>query len=137
MGTRCGDIDPGVIIYLIRELGLSACDLESILYEKSGLLGLSSLTHNVKLLEESQDKKAQFALAFFCLKVAQYVGMMAVGLGGMDAIVFTGGIGENSAFVRDKVLHHLRFLQPFEVRMIPTDEEKIMAMHTRVLLDNK
>ncbi|CAM2890915.1 acetate/propionate family kinase [Legionella anisa] len=135
MGTRCGDLDPGVIIYLIRELGLSADEIEHILYHESGLLGLSEKTNDVKLLQESSDPRAQFALTYFCLKGAQLMGMMAVALGGVDGIVFTGGIGENSEWVRRAILKHVTFLKPFETRIIAANEERIMAMHTLSLLE--
>ncbi|KTD22555.1 acetate/propionate family kinase [Legionella londiniensis] len=137
MGTRCGDLDPGVVLYMIRELKLPPAEVEIMLYEKSGLLGLSSMTNDVKSLEESDKKNARFALDYFCLKVAQYMGMMAVAVGGVDAVVFTGGIGENSAYVRAKVIDHLNFIRPFRVEIIRANEEKMMAIHTLSLLNNK
>ncbi|KTC66267.1 Acetate kinase (Acetokinase) (plasmid) [Legionella adelaidensis] len=130
MGSRCGMIDPGVVIYMIRELNLSPDEVESILYNQSGLLGLSGWTQDVRLLQDSKEPEARFALDYFCLRAAQLAGMMAVSLGGVDGIVFTGGIGENASRIRDKILHHLDFLRPFEVRVIPANEEYIMAMHT-------
>ena len=135
MGTRCGTLDPGVVIYMIRELKLSSNDAESILYHQSGLLGLSDWTHDVRLLQGSNESKARFALDYFCMRAAQLAGMMAVALGGIDGIVFTGGIGENSNFIRDTILHHLDFLRPFEVRVIKADEGRMMAMHTMSVLD--
>ncbi|MDP3561824.1 MAG: acetate/propionate family kinase [Legionellaceae bacterium] len=134
MGSRCGNLDPGAVIYMIRELGLSADEVESILYNESGLLGLSEWTNNVSLLQNSEKPKAQFALNYFCLRTAQLMGMMAVALGGIDCIVFTGGIGENSDFVRDNILKRLAFLQPFATRIIPANEERIMAMHSIALI---
>lgn len=135
MGTRCGDLDPGVVIYLIRELGFSPDEVEHIFYNESGLLGLSGWTNDVKLLQESREQKAQFALDYFCLKGAQLIGMMAVALNGIDGIIFTGGIGENSVFVRENILRRLEFLKPFEMRIIAANEERIMAMHTLSLLE--
>lgn len=135
MGTRCGTLDPGAVIYMIRELKLSSNDVESILYHQSGLLGLSDWTHDVRLLQGSNESKARFALDYFCMRTAQLAGMMAVALGGIDGIVFTGGIGENSNFIRDKILHHLDFLRPFEVRVIKANEEHMMAMHTMSVLE--
>ena len=134
MGTRCGNLDPGVVIYMIRELGLSTDEVESILYNESGLLGLSEWTNNVSLLQGSDNPKARFALHYFCLRTAQLMGMMAVALGGIDCIVFTGGIGENSDFVRDNIVNRLAFLQPFATRIIPANEERIMAMHSIALI---
>ncbi|MCC5792408.1 MAG: acetate kinase [Legionellaceae bacterium] len=134
MGTRCGELDPGVVLYLMRQLALPIAEVESILYYQSGLLGLSGLSHDVQRLEASSDARARFALDFYCLKVAQHIAMMAVSLGGMDALVFTGGIGEHSVFVRDAIVQHLAFMQPFAVQIIAADEERMMAMHTRALL---
>lgn len=134
MGTRCGSLDPGIIIYLIRELGLSANDVESILYNESGLKGLSNWTNDVRLLQESNNPNAQFALDYFCLKTAQNISMMAVSLGGIDGIVFTGGIGENSEFVRQHILSYLQFLMPYEVHIIKANEEKVMARHALQIL---
>ncbi len=135
MGTRCGNLDPGALIYMIRNLGMSADEAEHILYNESGLLGLSGLTNNVKLLQDSDTTDAQFAIEYFSLKAAQFMGQMAVALGGVDGIVFTGGIGENSAFVRDKILARLACMKPFEVHVIPANEERIMAMQTQVCLE--
>ncbi|MCW8399414.1 acetate/propionate family kinase [Legionella sp. PATHC038] len=136
MGTRCGNLDPGAVIYMMRELHLSPEEIESILYHESGLKGLSHWTHDVSLLQNSKDHDAQFALNYFCMRAAQLMGMMAVALGGVDGIVFTGGIGENSSFIRDIILSHLAFLRPFELCIIPTNEERIMAMHTLSLLES-
>ncbi|WP_298628442.1 acetate/propionate family kinase [uncultured Legionella sp.] len=136
MGTRCGSQDPGAIIYMIRDLGIPPADLEQMLYNNSGLLGLSGLTNNVQILQESQDEKAQFALDYFCLKTAQYMGMMAVALNGVDGIVFTGGIGEHSEQIRTHILTRLEFLRPFSVLVIPANEEKMMVAHALSLLRN-
>lgn len=136
MGTRCGNLDPGAVLFMIRQLGLSSDEIEHLFYNESGLLGLSGLTNDVKILEESESEKARFALEYFCLKTAQFMGMMAVALGGVDAIVFTGGIGENSAFVRDGILRRLEFLKPFEIRIVSANEERMMALHAMSLLEN-
>jgi len=120
---------------MIRELGLSVNEVESILYNESGLLGLSEWSHDVCLLQVSDKPRAQFALNYFCLKIAQFIGMMSVSLGGIDALVFTGGIGENSDFVRKNILKHLTFLKPFATHIIPANEERIMAMHAIALLN--
>jgi len=92
---------------MIRELGLSADEVESILCNDSGLLGLSQWINDVSLLQNSDALAAQFALNYYCSKAAQFMGMMAVALGGGDGIVFTGGIGEHSTLVRDKILQQL------------------------------
>jgi acetate kinase len=134
MGTRCGQLDPGAIIYMIRSLGLSVDEVESMLYKKSGLLALSDLTSDVRLLEESNTPKAILALDYFCFKTAQLIAAMTVSLGGVDGVVFTGGIGEHSAYVRDKILSHLAFFKPFKTMIIPANEERVMAMHTIALI---
>ncbi|WP_028389007.1 acetate/propionate family kinase [Legionella fairfieldensis] len=136
MGTRCGALDPGAVIYMLRELNLSPDDVESILYHQSGLRGLSDWTCDVRLLQESNEPEAQFALDYFCMRAAQLAGMMAVASGGVDGIVFTGGIGENSNLIRDAILKRLDFLKPFELRVIKTNEERMMAMHTMSVLEN-
>ena len=135
MGSRCGTLDPGAVVYMIRELGLSADEVESILYNESGLLGLSQWTNDMNLLQNSDEPAAQFALNYFCLRTAQFMGLMAVTLGGVDGIVFTGGIGEHSTLVRDKILQHLALFRPFATRIVPANEERMMAMHSISLLN--
>lgn len=135
MGTRCGTLDPGAVIYMIRNLGISPDEAEHIFYNESGLLGLSDWTNDVKLLQGSNNSQAQFALEYFCLRTAQFMGQMAVALGGVDGIVFTGGIGEHSAFVRDTILSRLEFMKPFEMRVIPANEERVMAMHAAACIE--
>ena len=129
MGTRCGNLDPGALIYMLRELGLSVDEAENILYNESGLKGISGFSNDVKELLKSQDPKAAFALDYFSLRTAQFMGMMAVALGGVDGIVFTGGIGENAGPVRENILGRLAFMKPYDVHVIPANEERIMAMH--------
>jgi acetate kinase len=129
MGTRCGNLDPGAVIFMARDLGLPPEKVEHILYNDSGLKGLSGMTNDVKTLEASNDPKAVFALDYFSLKTAQFMAMMAVALGGVDGIVFTGGIGENATTVRENILNRLAFLKPYEVLVIPANEERMMAMH--------
>jgi len=133
MGTRCGSLDPGVIIYLARDIGLSMDEIENILYTESGLKGLSNATNDVRLLQESDDQNARFALDYFCLKTAQMISMMMISLGSMDGLIFTGGIGENATLIREKIIAHLHCLKPFETRIIPTNEEKIMAIQAMKL----
>jgi acetate kinase len=137
MGTRCGNLDPGAVIFMIRDLKISPDEVEHILYNDSGLKGMSGITNNVKHLEDSSDPKAKFALDYFSLRIAQFIGMMAVAVGGMDALVFTGGIGEHAAGIRQKTLQYLDFLKPFETLVIPANEEGIMAGHAFALMQNK
>lgn len=128
MGTRCGAIDAGAVIYMARDLGLNVDEVERILYEDSGLKGLSGITNDVKALSESADERAAFALDYFCLKTAQHIAAMTVSVGGMDALVFTGGIGENAGNIRTRIVGHLSFLPEFEVLVIPANEERGMAI---------
>jgi acetate kinase len=128
MGTRCGALDPGAVLYIQRALDYSAEDLERILYDESGLQGLSGISNDVKALLESPDPRAAFAIEYFALKAAQQIAMMAVSLGGIDGLVFTGGIGENADAVVAKILGYLQFLPKHEVHVIPANEERIMAM---------
>jgi acetate kinase len=111
MGTRSGDIDPGIILFLQRELGLTTSAVDEMLNFKSGLLGLSGLSGEVQVLEQAAgNADAELALNVFAYRVAKYVGSYAAALGGLDAVAFTGGIGEHSADVRSRVCRHLSFL---------------------------
>lgn len=133
MGSRCGALDPGVITHLTRS-GYEPADVERLLYEESGLKGLSGLSNDVATLLASDDPTARFALDYFALKVAQFTAMMAVSLGGLDTLIFSAGIGENAAPIREAVARRLSFLEPFETLVIPTNEEKMMAIHACDLL---
>lgn len=132
MGTRSGAIDAGVIIHMQRELGLTLDEVEHILYDESGLLGLSGISNDVKTLSGSGSDAAQFALTYFVHKCTQYIAAMAASLGGIDALVFTGGIGENARDIRERILQGLTFLPPFETLTIAANEERGMAqsIHT-------
>lgn len=134
MGTRCGSIDPSIVTYLINKIGYTCEEVEQILNNESGLLGLSEISHDLRVLEQSHEYQAKFALDYYCTKVAQMIGMMIVALGGIDAIIFTGGVGENSILVRENIQKYLSFLPPFEARVIKANEEWIMAKHAIKLL---
>ena len=113
MGTRSGDIDPGIIGYLASELSLDVAGVMDILNKKSGLLGLSELSNDCRELQEAAaagNKAAELALDVFAYRLAKHIAALTVGLGRLDALVLTGGIGENSSYVRAKVLNRLRFL---------------------------
>ncbi len=127
MGTRCGCLDPGAVLYMQTALGMTAGQVEALLYEQSGLLGLSGVSNDVRTLLASPDPRAGFALDYFAQKTAQAVAAMAVSLGGLDALVFTGGIGEHADPVRRTIVERLALLQPFEVHVIPANEEGAMA----------
>ncbi len=137
MGTRCGSLDPGALIYMIRDMGMGVERAEHVLYHDSGLKGLSGQTNDVRALLASRNPTARFALDYFALKTAQLMGMMAVALGGVDGIVFTGGIGENATPVRKAILKRLEFLKPFRTLVISANEERMMAMHAQRLLREK
>jgi acetate kinase len=109
MATRPGSVDPGALLYLLRH-HLSLDELDRMLEHESGLLGLSGISADVRDLEDSGDPAAQLALEIFAYRVAAAVGAMAVPLGGLDALVFTAGIGEHSAAMRAAVCGRLRFL---------------------------
>jgi acetate kinase len=109
MATRPGTVDPGALVYLLRH-HLTLDELERMLEHESGLVGLSELSGDVEHLERSGEPAARLALAVFCYRVATAVGAMSVALGGLDALVFTAGIGENSASVRAAVCEPLGFL---------------------------
>ena len=109
MGTRCGDLDPGVILHLVQE-GMSAEDLETLLYRQSGLKGMSGISADMRVLRQSQDEYARFAIRLFEHQVIRAAGGLIATMGGIDAIAFTGGIGENDALLRKEVCDGLRFL---------------------------
>jgi acetate kinase len=131
MATRAGSVDPGVLLYLLRH-GLSLDDLEHVLEHESGLLGLSERTERVDVLEK--DEAGRFALEVFAYRVAGAVAAMTTALGGLDALVFTAGIGENSAFVRTLVCDRLGALGDFDVVVLQAREDLVAARTARALL---
>ena len=154
MGTRPGAVDPGVILYLFQGLGLSAGEVETILYKKSGLLGISGISNDMRVLLESTAPAARLAVDYFVYRAAREIGGLAAVLGGIDALVFTAGIGENSADIRRRIseasawlgidLDHdansrkgPRISRPgsrVSAWMIPTNEELMIARHTGLRL---
>jgi acetate kinase len=153
MGTRCGAIDPGVLLYLQKVLQMSVDDVERLLYRESGLLGVSGISHDVRVLLASDDPCAAEALDLFAFSVARQVTAMANSLGGLDCLAFTGGIGERASAVRSAVCARLRWLgielnddsndlsrarisaegSRIEVRIISADEEIVIAKHCLTL----
>jgi len=160
MGTRTGTIDPGVLLHVLRS-GMSVDQLETLLYKSSGLLGISGVSSDVRDLLASDSPAAAEAIEYFCEKAAQHIARMAVALRGLDALVFTGGIGENAAAVREGICARLSFLgmafdsrrnadnpkdkppfrrrisvdaSPLAAYVIPTDEERVIARHAADLL---
>jgi acetate kinase len=130
MGTRTGTIDPGVLLYLMEEKGMSRADLERLLYRESGLLGVSGISHDMRTLLASAAPRAKLAVELFVYRIVREVGSLAAALGGLDALVFTGGIGEHAAPVREAVGRGIAWLGEVAVAVVPTNEEKMIARHT-------
>jgi acetate kinase len=156
MGTRCGAIDPGVLLYLLREEALSPRALEDLLNHKSGLLGVSGISGDMRTLLASSEARAKQAVDLFAFRVAREIAALANTLGGLELVVFTGGIGEHAAPVRAMIGARLNWLgveidtaandegaeridQPqsrVEVRVIPTNEELTIARYVARTLQN-
>ncbi len=134
MGTRCGALDPGVVLYMLQEQGLDAASIEHVLYKESGLLGVSGLSSDVRTLEVSDDPHSREAIDLFAYRVGRETAALASSMGGLDGFVFTAGIGEHSAAVRAAVTKRLAWFGALDIRMIPTDEEATIASHTREVL---
>jgi len=157
MGTRPGGIDPGVILYLFQGLGLSVKEVETILYKKSGLLGISGVSNDMRDLLASSEPSARLAVDYFVYRAAQEVGALAAVLGGLEALVFTAGIGENSPVIRQRICEACAWLgieldepanaakrscisrasSAVSVWMLPTNEELMIARHTGRLLTSE
>jgi acetate kinase len=155
MGTRCGRIDPGVLLYLMNEKKYSSEDLEHLLYSESGLLGVSGVSNDVRTLLQSNDPDAMVAIDLFCYRAAQEIGSLCVSLDGIDGVVFTAGIGENSALIRQKICNRLKWLgvmiddglnqknssiissneSRVVVAVIPTNEELMIAKHVKTIIN--
>ncbi|HET9029921.1 MAG TPA: hypothetical protein VFN49_07065 [Candidatus Aquilonibacter sp.] len=131
MGTRPGDLDPGVLLYAASELGLSREALREALTYRSGLFGVSGGTSDMAALlaREAEDPRAREAIGLFVYIAAKHIGALAATLGGLDTLVFTAGIGENSAVIRERIGERLGFLEPFEVRVIPANEALAICRH--------
>jgi acetate kinase len=114
MGTRCGDVDPSVLEYLSHKEGMSFGEIDTLLNKQSGLLGISGLTNDMRdLLDEErehQDRRAKLAIDIFCHRVKKYIGAYLAEMGGTDALIFTGGIGENSPTIRQRICAGLAWL---------------------------
>ena len=133
MATRPGSVDPGALLYLLRR-HVTLDELDHLLEHESGLLGVSGISGGVKELENSDDRGAALALRVFTYRVATASGAMAVALGGLDALVFTAGIGEHSEAVRDAICERLDFLRPFDVVVVEAREDVVAARAARALL---
>jgi acetate kinase len=154
MGTRPGALDPGVVLYLFQNLGLSAKEVENMLYKKSGLLGISGISNDMRDLLGNDKPEAKLAVDYFIYRIAKEIGSMAAVLGGIDGLVFTAGIGENSAEIRRRICESSAWLgvaidneanthkgprisllgSKVSAWIIPTNEELMIARHTGSLL---
>jgi acetate kinase len=156
MSTRAGDLDPGVILYLLREKGMTTAAVNQLINHQAGLLGISGLSGDMQdlLAQEGRNPQAALAVELFCYQARKFAGALAAVLGGLDTLVFTGGIGENSAVIRARICGPLKFLGlhldpdlnqengpvvsrtegPVTVRVMKTNEELMIARHTRDLL---
>jgi acetate kinase len=155
MGTRCGNLDPGVVLYLMDERGMDARAVEDLLYRRSGLLGVSGVSGDMRTLLESDDPRARFAIDLFVYRISRELGSLAAAMDGIDALVFTGGIGEHAAAVREAVVRRAKWLgveldfaanlkggplvttasSRIPVWVIPTNEELMIARHTRAVVE--
>lgn len=134
MGTRCGALDPGVPLYLLDRYGMSVAHVAHVFDHESGLLGVSGVSADMRELLASPDPRAAEAVELFVYRIGREVGSLAAALGGLDALVFTGGIGENAAAVRERVCAAAAWLGPVRAHVIPTDEERMIADHARRVL---
>ena len=155
MGTRCGSLDPGVIIYLMDEHGMDARALENLLYKKSGLLGVSGISSDMRTLRASQDPKAREAIDLFIYRIVREIGSLTAALGGLDGLVFTGGIGQRDTKSRSEIVSGCSWLgakldgdanvagegridaaeSGLPIWVIPTDEERVIARSTVAVLN--
>ena len=154
MGTRCGSIDPGVLLYLMDEKGMDARAIEKLIYKESGLLGVSGISSDMRSLRTSNDPHAREAIDLFVYRIVREIGSLAAALGGVDGLVFTGGIGQHDHATRQEVVAGCGWLgaeldkeanrrgegridaasSELPVWVIPTDEERVIARHTFELL---
>jgi acetate kinase len=154
MGTRPGSMDPGVILYLFQSLGLKADEVESVLYRRSGLLGISGISSDMRELLKSVESSAKLAVDYFVYQAVKEIGAMAAVLGGIDGLVLTAGIGENSVEIRRRIIRASAWLgidldedanskagphistrdSRVSAWVIPTNEELMIARHTGLLL---
>jgi acetate kinase len=154
MGTRPGQLDPGVVLHLIQQRGMSPAAVTDLLYRESGLKGLSGVSGDMRTLLDSDDPGAAFAVEHFVHRCALHAGMLAAALGGLDAFVFTAGVGENAPAIRARLAARLGWLGTeldpeanaagracistpatrVALLVVPTDEELMIARHTLALL---
>lgn len=136
MGSRTGDLDPGVLLYLLREKGLDGAALEALVDQQSGLLGISGISGDMRTLHlaATDNPDARLAIELFCYSVRKQIAAMAAALGGIDMLVFTGGIGENDAVIRRSICRDLRWAGAFLVRVIGSQEDEQIARESDLVL---
>ncbi|MFC6623454.1 MULTISPECIES: acetate/propionate family kinase [Sphingomonadaceae] len=154
MGTRCGTLDPGVVLHLQTQMGLSPAGIDDLLYRKSGLLGVSGISSDMRILTADPSRQSQEAVELFIWRAVREFGALTASLGGVDGIVFTAGIGENHAEIRRRICERFDWLglsidddanaanalcisggdSRVKVLVIPTDEERMIADHTLAVL---
>lgn len=135
MGTRSGSVDPGVLIYLMREHNMDADAIDRLLSKESGLKGVSGLSNDMRVLTESDDPHAKLAVDLFCYRAAGEMAGLIPALGGLDSIIFTAGIGENSDTVRKTIADYLHWANPV-IHTVETDEESMLALHAFDILED-
>lgn len=162
MGTRCGDVDPGVLIFLMQEVGFSVDQVDELLLEKSGLLGISGISNDLRDLHKEASNgniRARLAVDIFVFQIKYFIGALSAAMGGVDVIVFTAGIGENDSIIRERVIAGLGYLgasldlqqnnvtgricdlsaleSRIKILVIPTNEELLIARETQILARTK
>jgi acetate kinase len=135
MGTRPGALDAGVVLYLMQELHMTPKEIETLLYQESGLLGVSGLSADMRALLASDAPEAKTAIELYCHLAAKQIAALLPTLSGLDAMVFTGGIGENNPAIRERIVERLRWAGNFSVFVIATDEERVIADACHALLN--
>jgi len=133
MGTRCGRLDAAVVLHLIEQQGRSADEVTRLLYRESGLLGLSGLSSDMRELEASTAASAAMAVDYFVEHVLRELAGMVAALRGIDTLVFTGGIGEHAAALRERIVEGAAWIGPIDVQVLRTNEEAVIARHTAAL----
>jgi len=154
MGTRCGSLDPGVMLYLMDEMKMDVRAIEKLIYQQSGLLGVSGISSDMRTLLESREPRAKLAVDLFVYRIGRELGSLSAALGGLDALVFTGGIGERAVVIRERVCRDAAWLgieldaaanaqdgpristpsSRVAAWVIPTNEELMIARHTQYLV---
>ena len=134
MGTRCGNLDPGVVLYLMDELKMDARAIEKLIYQQSGLLGVSGISSDMRTLDASNEPRAKAAIDLYVYRIGRELGSLAAALGGLDAIVFTAGIGENSRGLRERVCRDAAWLGvELDAEANARDGPRISTAASRVL----